>query len=46
MTSVLDGVKVLDFTQVYSGPFCTMLLKNFGADIIKVERPGSAISPR
>ncbi len=41
MTSVLDGVKVLDFTQVYSGPFCTMLLKNFGADIIKVERPGS-----
>ncbi len=41
MTSVLEGIKVLDFTQVYSGPFCTMLLKNFGADIIKIERPGS-----
>ena len=41
MTSVLEGIKILDFTQVYSGPFCTMQLKNFGADIIKIERPGS-----
>ncbi len=41
MASILEGTKVLDFTQVYAGPFCTLLLKNFGADIIKVERPGA-----
>ncbi len=37
----LDGVRILDFTHVQSGPTCTQLLGFMGADCIKVERPGS-----
>lgn len=37
---VLEGVTVIDFTQAYSGPFCTMNLADFGARVIKIERKG------
>jgi formyl-CoA transferase len=40
MGKALEGVKILDFTHVQSGPTCTQLLAWFGADVIKVERPG------
>ena len=40
MGKALDGVRILDMTHVQSGPTCTQLLAWFGADVIKVERPG------
>lgn len=44
--TVLDGVKVLDMTRALAGPWCTQILADFGADVLKVEAPGTGDETR
>ena len=42
----LAGLKVLDLTEHMAGPFCTMILADMGAEVVKLERPGKGDSVR
>lgn len=46
MAGALDGIKVLDLSRAYAGPFCTLILRDLGAEVIKLEMTGSGDTVR
>ena len=46
MPSPLEGIKVLDCSQILAGPYCSMLLADMGADVVKIEKPGGGDDTR